>query len=388
MELFTNILPGAGRLIAAPFQFVQEDLKLGASQAFQLVVGDLSMLWLNLWRLLPSLAIGFVILALFVVLSRPLSVFLIKPVGYVNSSKLVNAVVRRAVQILFILLGLYIFLRLAGLTHFAVAVLSGTGVIGIILGFAFRDIAENFIASLLLSMQHPFRIGDVVEVEGQLGVVNKVTSRSTTLVDYDGNHIQIPNATIYKGVIRNMTANPRTRGHFQIGIGYDSSIVKAQTLALDVLKSQYAVLDDPEPQILVSSLGASSIVLNIYFWINTEKHSLPKVASLLMRLVMREFERNNFSMPDDAREIIFPQGVPITRIGTDDSALSPAQPDDGAGIQATPVKTDAPQVPEAAVKMAADTANNPALDDIQSDTGDIREQAANSRDPEAGKNII
>ena len=98
--------------------------------------------------------------------------------------------------------------------------MSGTGLIGLILGFAFRDIAENFIASLLLSIQRPFKIDDVIEVEGRLGIVKKVTARATTLVDYDGNHIQIPNATVYKNIIKNLTAYPKMRGKVEIGIGY------------------------------------------------------------------------------------------------------------------------------------------------------------------------
>ena len=118
---------------------------------------------------------------------------------------------RRFISILIMLLGVYVFLRLAALTEFAVAVMSGTGLIGLILGFAFKDIAENFISSMLLSIQRPFKIDDVIEVDGRLGVVRKVTARATTLVDFDGNHIQIPNATVYKNVIKNFTANPKMR---------------------------------------------------------------------------------------------------------------------------------------------------------------------------------
>lgn len=149
-------------------------------------------------QLLPTLLLGVILLVISYLIAGPLSRLLIKPINFITDSKLVVLVARRGISTLIILLGLYLFLRLAGLTEFAVAIMSGTGLIGLILGFAFRDIAENFIASLLLSVQRPFKIDDVIEVDGRLGIVKKVTARATTLVDYDGNHIQIPNATVYK----------------------------------------------------------------------------------------------------------------------------------------------------------------------------------------------
>ncbi|MFT7568982.1 MAG: small conductance mechanosensitive channel, partial [Pseudoalteromonas distincta] len=185
-------------------------------------------------QILPTLLLGIILLALSYLIAGPLSRLLIKPIDYMTDSKLVHLVVRRSISTLIILFGVYLFLRLAGLTEFAVAIMSGTGLIGLILGFAFRDIAENFIASLLLSIQRPFKIDDVIEVDNRLGVVKKVTARATTLVDYDGNHIQIPNATVYKNTIKNLTANPKMRGKVEIGIGYDNDIRSAQTLALDI----------------------------------------------------------------------------------------------------------------------------------------------------------
>ena len=195
------------------------------------VWADVTHLWYKFVMALPMLTLGLVFFIICYALARPISTLLVRPIGYVSQSELIRLVTRRTISLLIILLGLYVFLRFAGLSEFALAIVSGTGVMGLILGFAFRDIAENFISSLLLSVQKPFKIDDVIEVQGQLGIVKQVTARATTLVDFDGNHIQIPNATIYKNIIRNLTANPKMRGKFTIGIGYDSSILEAQQLA-------------------------------------------------------------------------------------------------------------------------------------------------------------
>ncbi|XQF90831.1 mechanosensitive ion channel family protein [Pseudoalteromonas espejiana] len=255
-------------------------------------------------QILPTLLLGFILLTISYFVASPLSKLLVKPLVYMTDSKLVHLVARRGISILILLLGVYLFLRLAGLTEFAIAIMSGTGLIGLILGFAFRDIAENFIASLLLSVQRPFKIDDVIEVDNRLGVVKKVTARATTLVDYDGNHIQIPNSTVYKNTIKNLTANPKMRAKVVIGIGYDNDIRYCQTLGLEIANKQTGVINEPPAQVLINNLGSSTINFNLFFWVNSEQHSPLKVASQLMRELVTEFTMQNISMPDDARERI------------------------------------------------------------------------------------
>jgi small-conductance mechanosensitive channel len=331
----------------------------------------------NNWQLflqkLPMIGLGLVIFVLIFLLARPLSELLVRPISFVSTSQLIRLVTRRLISILFILFGFYLFLRFAGLSEFAVAVLSGTGVIGLIIGFAFKDIAENFISSLLLSIQKPFKIDDVIEVEGRIGVVKQVTARATTLVDFDGDHIQIPNATVYKNIIRNLTANPKSRGKFVIGIGYESSIVESQKIALAVLSNTEAVLQDPEPQVLVDVLASSTVNLKVYFWINTHNHSLLKVSSFLMRTIMREFEKHGISMPDDAREIIFPQGIVVHQ----------AQPQTLSADLEPKVKYEK-IVDDSALDLQDDEQDA----DLASDADDIRQQAKEARDPEKGQNIL
>ncbi|QPG04572.1 mechanosensitive ion channel [Salinimonas marina] len=326
---------------------------------------------------LPGIGIGLVLLLVSIFISGPLATLLLKPFAHLTQSPLIRSVSHRAIAILCILLGVYVFLKLAGLTEFAVAIISGTGLLGLILGFAFRDIAENFISSLLLTVQRPFRLGDVVQIDSYLGVVQKVTARATTLVDFDGNHIQIPNASIYKGVIKNLTANPNMRGHFIIGVGYDNDIKHAQQLALKFLTAHDNILTQPEPQVLIDNLGSATANLKVYFWIDVEKTSELKMASVLMRELVVLFDNAGISMPDDARERVFPQGVPGLQ-----SDGGHSRPDS---------ETQSPENTNSQAQVGtAKTATAPASasDDVSSETTEIRRQAAQARDPEDGENIL
>ncbi|WP_158970628.1 mechanosensitive ion channel family protein [Paraglaciecola sp. L3A3] len=324
------------------------------------IFADLILLYEQIITKLPSLILGLSLFILLFCLANPVANILVRPLERTNASKLVQLVVRRTFTLMVILIGFYILLRFAGLTQFAVALISGTGVLGLIVGFAFKDIAENFLSSLLLSVQKPFKLGDIVEVSGYLGVVKKMTSRATTLVDFNGDHIQLPNATIYKSPIRNLTANPNMRGAVDIGVGYDADIHQSQTMALDILQNIDAVLPQPEPQVLVESLGSSTVNLKLYFWVNNEQNSKLKVASVIMKQVVEAFLINNISMPDDARERIIIKSEQQTN-----NMMNNTQP--------TPLPH----------KQRLNSA-----DDTSSDNHEIRQQAASANDPDQGENIL
>ena len=227
-------------------------------------------------------------------------------------SPLLLAVVVRLFSIPIFLLGVYFVLQVAGLTRLAITVLGGTGLAGIIIGFAFRDIAENFLASLLLSIRNPFRRGDLIEVAGYRGVVQNLNTRSTVLLSLDGNHVQIPNATVYKGTITNFSSNESRRAEFTIGIGYDSPTAKAQAMVMEVLQNHPAVLSEPEPLVLVDELGPATVNLRVSYWFDSSSYAPNKINSALLRIAKNVLLHAGIELPDPAREVVFPKGVPIT----------------------------------------------------------------------------
>ncbi len=286
----------------------------------------LLVLWRDFIRSLPTLGFGLVILALSVgaglLVTRGTRAFLLRRI----SANLLRSVIAYGVGLLVFLFGTYIVLRVSGLTQLALTVVGGTGLIGLAVGLAFRDITENFLASIVLSMQRPFETGDLLEVVGVTGYVQQLNVRSTILMTLDGNLVQIPNATIYKSNLRNFTTNSNRREDFVVGIGYDDSINDAQEVARKVLVDHPAVLNDPAPLVLADSLGQATINLRVYFWLNGREHSWLKVRSSVIRLVKLAFQEQGISMPDEAREIVFPQGVPVTMLDGKPVEASDARP--------------------------------------------------------------
>ncbi len=284
---------------------------------------------------------------------------------------LLRDVAARIISILVFLLGFYLALQVAGLSWLSATVLGGTGIAGLVAGIAFRDLLENYLASVLISIRNPFRIGDLVEISSHLGIVERVTTRGTVLMNQDGNHVQIPNSIVYKSIIRNFTANPNRRETFEVGIGYDSKASHAQEVALKVLSGHPAVLNEPELLVLVDRLGSATVNLKVYFWYDGSIYNGLKVKSSLIRLVKQSFEKEGISMPDEAREILFPEGVPVHMI--EQASERPAE-------EIIEKKSTPPVVRE---EVSTEAEGGLASEELQ-----LRDQARSSRVPEEGESLL
>lgn len=302
----------------------------------------LRALWRDFIRSLPLFLVGVLIFALSVgaglLTARGMRKFLHTRIR----ARILRKVVALTAGVLVTLFGTYVVLRVSGLTQLALTVVGGTGLIGLAVGIAFRAITENFLASIFLSIQRPFETGDLIETCGVTGYVQQLNMRTTIVMAFDGNLVQIPNASVYQNKLRNFTTNANRREDFVVGIGYDDSIDEAQEAALKVLANHPAVLSDPEPLVLADGLGPSTVNLRIYFWIDGRTHSWLKVRSSLIRLVKRAYQRQGISMPDAAREIVFPNGVPVEMLsgkaGERPAGPIPEQP---AGDETESVSTQA-----------------------------------------------
>lgn len=297
-------------------------------------------LWRDVIRSLPAFAFGLTLLVLSagagMLATRWTRVFLRSRIR----ANLLRNVIAVGTGGLVLLLGTYVVLRVSGLAQLALTVVGGTGLIGLAVGIAFRDITENFLASIVLSMQRPFETGDLLEVSGVTGYVQQLNVRTTILMTLDGNLVQIPNATIYKSTLRNFTTNSNRREDFVVGIGYEDSINDAQELARKVLENHPAVLNDPEPSVLADSIGKATINLRVYFWLNGREHSSLKVRSSVIRLIKLAFQQHGISMPDEAREIVFPKGVPVTMLNGEARDVGSVRPPTRPPVESTHEKLD------------------------------------------------
>ncbi|MDZ4759537.1 MAG: mechanosensitive ion channel family protein [Alphaproteobacteria bacterium] len=340
----------------------------------------MATLWRDFLRALPYIIFGLFTLVLSAgagwLAARATRAFFRKRVR----AKLLLGVVAWGAGLLVFLAGAYIVLRVSGLTQLALTIVGGTGLVGLAVGIAFRDITENFLSSIFLSVQRPFESGDLIEVVGVTGFVQQLNIRTTVLMTLSGNLVQIPNALVYKSTLRNFSANPNRREDFVVGIGYDDPIDKAQEVARKVLANHPAVLNDPEPWVLADNLDKATVNLRIYFWLNGETHSWLKVRSSVIRLVKRAFQENGISMPDEAREVIFPRGVPVTMLNRES---------DQTGETRQAHKPDRHRTPDRDKSTTAeDEVSTKAEGGLASEAAEIQEQVRKAQPLDEQENLL
>ena len=205
---------------------------------------------------------------------------------------------RQILRLGFIIAGLVVALDILNATALLSTILGAAGIIGLAIGFAVRDTVENFIASIMLSIRQPFRPNDSIEINGDEGMVIRLTSRATILLSFDGNHIRIPNSTVFKSRIVNYTRNAERRFLIDFGVAGDTDLTSAREVALNALNDLPFVIDTPAANAWVQGLGDSTITLRCAGWVNQRDTSLALAKGQAIEAVKLALEQAGVEMPE------------------------------------------------------------------------------------------
>lgn len=242
-------------------------------------------------------------LALLVVLPFGLLAALLRrwdaPFRLVARRKLVRALVQRITATAIVLIGIVLALDVLDAATIVGAVLGAAGVLGIALGFAFRDIVENYLASILLGVRRPFAVGDHVCIgDHPPAIVVGLNTRETLLMTYDGNHLTLPNAIVFKSELTNLTRNPKRRLDFVAGVGPADDLALAQRVGVETLRAGSGVLADPPPFARVEELGDSSVAVRFHAWIDQRHTDWYKARSECIRRVKMALDEAGVELPE------------------------------------------------------------------------------------------
>lgn len=192
---------------------------------------------------------------------------------------------RQLLRLAFVILAIVIALDIMNATALLSTILGAAGIIGLAIGFAVRDTVENFIASVMLSFRQPFRPNDTVEINGDQGKVIRLTSRATILLSFDGNHIRIPNATVFKSRIINFSQNVERRFKFELLVDRNCDLDQARTIVVETVQNLPFVVDTPAAQSWIESLNPSGVSMGATGWIDQHETSLLLAKGEAIRLV-------------------------------------------------------------------------------------------------------
>lgn len=231
---------------------------------------------------------------------------------------IVRNLVQRILKTLLIIVGLILALDILDITALVGAVLGTAGVVGLALGFAFQDIAQNYLSGALLSVRQPFVTGDIVQVGDHQGKVVQLTWRELILMTFEGNHLRLPNATVFQNPIVNYTRNPRRRFDFVVGVGVEENLVDAMDLGKKTLNAMRGVMEDPPPFAFVETLADSNVAVRFFAWVDQREADFLKVKSEAIRLVKTAMDDAGIEMPEPIYRVhLFPHDAIPTKKAQD-----------------------------------------------------------------------
>lgn len=156
------------------------------------------------------------------------------------------------------------------------AVIASLGIAGLTIGFAARDALSNIISGLFIFWDRPFVLGDLIEVEGNYGKVDKITLRSTRVVTVDGKMLAIPNSTMVNTTVASYTNFPNLRLDVEVTIGVAEDVDRVREILLGLVRGNPDYLAEPPPQVVVTQLNDYNVALEVRAWLKDERQHIPK----------------------------------------------------------------------------------------------------------------
>lgn len=251
---------------------------------------------------LPILGVALSVVILFWLISRAATRWDL-PYQRLGLNRLLRNLIRQLLRKGIFLLGVVLALDILDITALVGALLGTAGVVGLAIGFAFKDIVENYLAGLLLSLRRPFDLNDLVLIDSHEGRVIRLTASELILMTLEGNHVRIPNAAVFKSFIYNYSINPRRRFDFGVGVGVNEDLVAVQTCGCDALRKMEGVMAEPGPFMRVSELGDYNVLVRFFGWIDQRTADFEKVRSEAIRRVKIALDEARVDMPEPIQTI-------------------------------------------------------------------------------------
>jgi small-conductance mechanosensitive channel len=274
---------------------------------------DVDLIWTTLYgfvegllRRLPYMVAAVLVFVLFVVAAR-ITRRVVHETG-ARTRRLdatLAALLGRLASFVITVLGLFVAAVIVFPNFRPVDLIAGLGITSVAIGFAFKDVLQNFFAGILILWRRPFVVGDQIKVKEHEGTVEEINVRSTRLKTYDGERAVLPNGDVYTSAILVRTAYANRRVRFTVGIGYPDSIEEARATIHRVLAETEGVLDDPGPWVYVTELAASSVNFTVYFWTGSQQANVLAVADRVATGIKKALDKAGIDMPFPHTVVLF-----------------------------------------------------------------------------------
>jgi small-conductance mechanosensitive channel len=256
--------------------------------------------------MLPNIFLAIIVFILFFFAARWLKKLVKRLTRRHRQARNLGMVLGRLAQGVVILIGLFVALSIIIPTFRVGDLVQLLGISGVAIGFAFRDILQNFLAGILILLTEPFQIDDQIVFNDFEGTVENIETRATTIRTYDGRRIVIPNSELFTNSVTVNTAFDSRRMEYDIGVGYGDDLKRAKQLILEAIYNVDEVSREPAPDVLVVDLEESSVNIRARWWIKPPRRIDDLISrDKVLTAIKNKLAANGIDLPFPTQQILF-----------------------------------------------------------------------------------
>jgi small conductance mechanosensitive channel len=273
------------------------------------ILSKLDSYYHSLLKMLPRIGLAIVVLVAGILLAGWITSLMRRKIDSKAHDKLMVGFLAKAIKLVLIIIIFLFALNLAGLNAISKALFAAAGASAILIGFAFKDIAENFLAGIILAFNRPFNINDTVKIEDVFGKVVAMEFRYTKIDTFDGRSVYIPNSDVLTKPVFNYTEDGFFRTDFVLGIAYENDANEAKKVIQKCLDDHKELVHDEKHInfVVEDEVAPSTVNLKIYIWIATEdfRRRMLEIRGRVITETKTTLEGKGFNLPAEITELKF-----------------------------------------------------------------------------------
>ncbi len=269
------------------------------------ILGNKIELWYeNSINIIPNLVAALLVLLIFIVIGKIIKKLSGRLLPKITKNKSVINLLQTMIYAFIMLLGLFVSLEILNLEKTVTSILAGAGVIGLALGFAFQEIASNFVSGVFIAFRRPYKLEDIVEIDNYFGKVTDINLRTTSITTFQGLEVLIPNKYMFTKPFINLTTTPHRRIDIAVGVSYSDDLEKVEKVTKHALEEISERVKDRPVEVYFNEFGASSINLSARVWINYPKNqAYLRATHEAIIAIKKAFDKNKISIPFPIRTL-------------------------------------------------------------------------------------
>ena len=274
------------------------------NKAFNLLSSKLIRWGQQFILLLPNILIAILILAVTYFVARLTRRIITRVLPRVSPSVTLNNLVATLAYVTVLMMGVFFVLEVLSLDKTVTSLLAGVGIIGLALGFAFQDIAANFISGIIIAIQRPFTVGDVIQTESYFGTIESINLRTLDLRQVTGELVRVPNRKVFESSVINFTVTTHRRVDVECGVTYDTDLEQVRDVVKASMQGFPNLLTDRPLEVMFTGFGESAITFTLRFWVPYRKQLdyVGAKSEAIMR-IKRAFDKVGIIIPFPIRTL-------------------------------------------------------------------------------------